>query len=89
MEPARKKMIHEQRMCQHEHNGHISRVRMAMRMMVSISQSQTVTNDVTIQSSKAFTEIEKLLDMLKFRVNADGTISEVGKGKHGKQNSAD
>lgn len=87
MEPARKKVRRPshspQRLCQHEHNGHLGRMRL-MRMLVNkLIESETTIQAVKDQGKKVLQLLPQIDEGLKFRVNADGNTVEVGKGNYG------
>jgi hypothetical protein len=69
----------EQRMCQHEHNGHMGRARMIEMCLNSIITSRTTTKETKELCEAILLDISYIRRKLKFRVNADGTQVEVGK----------
>jgi hypothetical protein len=71
------KMTSAQRMNQHIHNGLLGRYKMALAAMRAIAESQTTTPETRAEAYAALAHMEKLPDLLEWRVNADSTITKV------------
>lgn len=69
------KMTHDQRMRQHNHNGHHGRVRFSYQAMKAIAESSSVTPPTKFHAQQAMRSILLVLENLKLRVNADGTVT--------------
>jgi hypothetical protein len=88
MEPARKKVkrggYNPQRLCQHTHNGHLGRVRMIQSILYAMNASATTVLATKYICRDMLKHIDALQRSLAKRINADGTVVEVGKGKRDK-----
>lgn len=68
---------YEQRMCQHMHNALVGRIISARGAIEAVIDSRSTTPETKEWAAKVLASFTKLLELMRDRVNSDGSTSHM------------